>query len=49
MSTVHGEEALGAALNIMKNIESRYGRFADRLGDVHKFASSDHPNGFIGQ
>ncbi|MBU2842830.1 RNA-binding protein [Acidithiobacillus thiooxidans] len=49
MSTVYDENSLSTALDFIENIESRYGRLADRLDDVHKFASYDHPNGFIGQ
>ncbi len=49
MSTEYDKSGLSTALDIMENIESRYGRLADRLDDVHEFVSSDHPNGFIGQ
>jgi len=49
MSTAYDENSSSTALDIMENIESRYGRLADRLDDVHGFVSFDHPNGFIGQ
>lgn len=42
MSTVYDENSLSTALDIIENIESRYGRLADRLGEVRKSMPSEN-------
>ena len=42
MSTEYNENSLSTALDIIENIESRYGRLADRLGEVRKSMPSEN-------
>ncbi|MBU2738373.1 hypothetical protein [Acidithiobacillus concretivorus] len=42
MSTKYDEDSLSTALDIIENIESRYGRLADRLGEVRKSMPSEN-------
>lgn len=42
MSTIYDENTLSTAIDIIDNIESRYGRLADRLGEVRQTIPSDN-------